>query len=194
MNEKQLKDAVDFNANQLAAGKLTAEDQAWLVEYFQRFNRLKIDGKAGSVETIPALRKWIESVKPPVEHASDGSAYFPPPPGGYASDEERRMEGGPKDRRGRPLQTLQGFLRGDYVKSPLGNYVSCAMDPTMPYGMKMRIPELSKKYGVEIEFRCVDTGKAFIGKGWKRIDVCVEGREAQFEKTVNGPLTLVEMK
>jgi 3D (Asp-Asp-Asp) domain-containing protein len=99
------------------------------------------------------------------------------------------MEGGFQDRKGKPLHTLQDYLAG---KAP---YVSVAMDSkSFPYGQKLRIPELEKKYGRPIEFRVVDTGGAFKGKGTSRIDICTANRKASLDPTVNGKLTLVPQK
>lgn len=74
-----------------------------------------------------------------------------------------------------------------------GRYaVSVAMDSkAFPYGTKLRIPELEAKYGKQIDFRVVDTGGAFKGKGTSRIDVCTANRKASLDPTINGPLTLV---
>jgi 3D (Asp-Asp-Asp) domain-containing protein len=99
------------------------------------------------------------------------------------------MEGGFLDRKGKPLHTLQDFLSG---KAP---YVSVAMDSkAFPYGTKLRIPELEKKYGRPIEFRVVDTGGAFKGKGTSRIDICTANRKASLDPTVNGKLTLIPQR
>ena len=96
------------------------------------------------------------------------------------------MEGGFNDRRGHKLNTLQDFLAGK------ADYVSVAMDKNekIPYGAKLRIPELEKKYGRPIEFRVVDTGGAFTGKGTSRIDICTASHKDSLDPTVNGPLTL----
>ena len=52
----------------------------------------------------------------------------------------------------------------------------------------LRIKELETKYGRPIEFRVVDTGGAFRGKGRSRIDVCVKNKTASFDATINGTL------
>lgn len=57
-----LKRAVDFNASQLDAGKLTPGHLANLVYYFQVGRRLDDDGCAGSVETIPAIDAYVRSL------------------------------------------------------------------------------------------------------------------------------------
>lgn len=105
--------------------------------------------------------------------------------GYYPADDP--IEGGFKDMRGKPLYTLQDYLEG---KAP---YVSVAMDNknSFPYGTKLRIPELEKKYGRKIEFRVVDTGGAFYGKGKSRIDICTRNRSASLDPSVNGTLTLI---
>ncbi len=106
-----------------------------------------------------------------------GTGYYP---------DNSAMEGGFVDRKGAKLNTLQDFLAGK------ADYVSVAMDKNekIPYGTKLRIPELEKKYGKPIEFRVVDTGGAFTGKGTGRIDICTANEKASTDPTINGPLTL----
>ncbi|MBX3166852.1 MAG: hypothetical protein KF760_05545 [Candidatus Eremiobacteraeota bacterium] len=106
-----------------------------------------------------------------------GTGYYP---------DNSAMEGGYVDRQGKKLNTLQDFLAGK------ADYVSVAMDKNenIPYGTKLRIPELEKKYGKPIEFRVVDTGGAFTGKGTSRIDICTANEKASTDPTINGPLTL----
>lgn len=108
---------------------------------------------------------------------SRGTGYYP---------HNSRMEGGYTDRRGNKLNTLQDYLAG---KAP---FVSVAMDKNMkiPYGTKLRIKELEQKYGRPIEFRVVDTGGAFTGRGTGRIDICTANAAASRDATINGPLTL----
>jgi peptidoglycan hydrolase-like protein with peptidoglycan-binding domain len=106
-----------------------------------------------------------------------GTGYYP---------DKSALEGGFTDRVGKPLNTLQDYLSG---KAP---YVSVAMDSkAFPYGTKLRIPELEAKYGRPIDFRVVDTGSAFTGKGTGRIDICTANQKASLDPTINGPLTLV---
>ncbi len=110
-------------------------------------------------------------------YSARGTGYYP---------DSSPMEGGYVDRKGHKLYTLQAYLAG---KAP---YVSVAMDSkAFPYGTKLRIPELEKKYGRQIEFRVVDTGGAFKGKGTSRIDICTANQKASLDPTINGPLTLV---
>jgi peptidoglycan hydrolase-like protein with peptidoglycan-binding domain len=110
------------------------------------------------------------------QYTAKGTGYYP---------FNNAMEGGFKDRQGKPLYTLQDYLAG---KAP---YVSVAMDSkAFPYGTKLRIPELEAKYGRPIEFRVVDTGGAFRGKGTSRIDICTANNRASLDPTINGKLTL----
>ncbi len=124
------------------------------------------------------------SVEPPRDpnfQPTAGSTFTAKGTGYYPAN--TRMEGGFKDRRGKPLQTLQDFLA---QRSP---FVSVAMDlNAFPYGTKLRIREFEAKYGREIEFRVVDTGGAFRGKGTTRIDICTANESASRDATVNGML------
>lgn len=154
---------------------------------FQKANGLKADGVVGR-DTLAALFGAAPPPTPvqpsePVDgfegqsYKARGTGYYP---------DSSAMEGGYVDRKGAKLNTLQDFLSG---KAP---YVSVAMDSkAFPYGTKLRIPELEAKYGKQIEFRVVDTGGAFKGKGTSRIDVCTANQRASLDPTINGPLTLV---
>ena len=91
------------------------------------------------------------------------------------------LEGGFVDRRGVKLHTLQQFLAGQ------ADYVSVAMDSSaFSYGQHLRIKELEAKYGRAIDFRVVDTGGAFRGRGRSRIDICVANEAASLSPSVNG--------
>ena len=84
--------------------------------------------------------------------------------------ENTSIEGGPKDRCGRKLNTLDDYMNWKSEE------VSVAMDRlALPYGTLIRIPEIEKRLKVSdpIPFRVVDTGGAFVGKGFSRIDICV---------------------
>ena len=99
---------------------------------------------------------------------------------GYYPDSSS-LEGGFVDRRGVKLHTLQQFLAGQAA------YVSVAMDANaFPYGQHLRIKELEAKYGRAIDFRVVDTGGAFHGRGRSRIDICVANQSASLSPSVNG--------
>lgn len=115
-----------------------------------------------------------------------GSKIFKSKATGYFPDSSA-LQGGYVDRRSKPLQTLQQYLRGK------ASYVSVAMDNEngIPYGTKLRILELERKYGRVIEFRVVDTGGAFYGKGMSRIDICTESEDHAYDPAVNKKVTLV---
>jgi 3D (Asp-Asp-Asp) domain-containing protein len=104
-------------------------------------------------------------------HTSEATLY---------TTENTAMEGGPKDRCGRPLSTLVDYLNGD------AEVVSVAMDSmALPYGTLIRIPEIEKRFALKeaIPFKVVDTGSAFIGRGLARMDICV-GHD---QKTIFSP-------
>lgn len=103
-----------------------------------------------------------------------GTGYYP---------DSSALEGGFVDRRGTKLHTLQDFLAGN------ADYVSVAMDThAFTYGQKLRIREIEVKYNKVIEFRVVDTGGAFTGKGRSRMDICVANKTASYDATINGSL------
>ncbi len=105
---------------------------------------------------------------------SRGTGYYP---------SSSQLEGGFVDRRGAKLRTLQQYLAGN------ADYVSVAMDSNaFAYGQKLRIRELEAKYNRVIEFRVVDTGGAFRGKGRSRIDICTANSSASLDSTINGTL------
>lgn len=165
---------------------------------------LFVSGLTGKSGAIPA----VSLAAPPGEaHSATGTGYYP---------HNNRMEGGFKDMKGARLNTLQDFLAG---KAP---YVSIALDqnmyehviqarrneyrktgnpklkkyltmkPQVRYGDTFRIPELEQKYGRQIVFKAVDTGGAFTGKGFSRVDIANKTRKDTYDKTINGKLTLVK--
>lgn len=102
------------------------------------------------------------------------TGYYP-----HSSD----MQGGFLDRTGRPLQTLQKYLRGQ------AQYVSVAMDHTdrrFPYGTMLRIPQIEKAFGRCILFRVVDTGGAFVGRGHEKIDLCNDSYQSAMSPHMQG--------
>ena len=102
---------------------------------------------------------------------SKGTGYYPA---------NSRLEGGFVDRRGAKLYTLQQFLAGD------APYVAVAMDTNaFPYGTKLSIKELDEEHDAHIEFRVVDTGGAFRGKGRSRIDICTKNEAASLDPIIN---------
>ncbi len=103
-----------------------------------------------------------------------GTGYYP---------DSSALEGGFKDRLGKPLHTLQQHLAGN------APYVAVAMDSTaFKYGTRLRIRELETKYGRSIVIRVVDTGGAFRGKGRSRIDICTASNKESLDPTINGTL------
>lgn len=122
----------------------------------------------------------------------DGTVVGHPKATGYYPHNSK-MEGGFKDKIGKPLHTLQDFLDGS------APYVSIAIDKklyksgTVKYGDSFRIPELEQKYGKKIIFKAVDTGGAFTGKGFSRIDICTDNKKYSLDKGVNSKLTLIKV-
>lgn len=110
-------------------------------------------------------------------HRAKGTGYYP---------DASLLEGGFNDRCGKPLRTLQGFLKGE------AEYVSVAMDENLniPYGTKVTIPEIEASYMMPIEFRVVDTGSAFTGQGYSRIDICTADWSSSLDPAINRILTL----
>jgi len=95
--------------------------------------------------------------------------------------ENTSMEGGPLDRCGKRLGTLEQYMQGK------ADYVSIAMDKNaFPYGTILRISELEKVLGKSIVFKVVDTGSAFRGKGTARIDICVGDSQGDISSKAYG--------
>jgi 3D (Asp-Asp-Asp) domain-containing protein len=131
-------------------------------------------GCAGDVEDVEDVGGTHDEIRVVSSFTSRGTGYYP---------SSSALEGGFKDRLGKPLKTLQQFLNGS------APYVSVAMDSTaFKYGTRLRVRELDDKYGRTIVFRVVDTGGAFRGKGRSRMDICVQNRSASLDKTINGTL------
>lgn len=147
-------------------------------------------GRTESTESAPVVQPaprsqiqeaddWDEEPSVPLAtmYLTYGSGYYP---------HSSRLQGGYRDMRRNPLHTLQAYLKG---RAP---YVSVAMDPgAFPYGTRLRILELERKYRRRIEFRVVDTGGAFFGKGTSRVDICTASETASHNRTINNWLTLV---
>lgn len=82
--------------------------------------------------------------------------------------ENSAMEGGPLDRCGKKLGSLEQYMAGQV------SFVSVAMDKNaFPYGTILIIPEIDQKLRKKILFKVVDTGGAFVGRGTNRMDICV---------------------
>lgn len=107
------------------------------------------------------------------------TGYYPTP--SAEGSAENRREGGNRDRHGHLLNTLQDHIAG---KAP---FCSVAMDaPCLPFGTKLCIPAFNKLYETQIEFRVVDTGEAFDGRRFTRMDICVENKRASLDDFLNG--------
>ncbi|MEY4617026.1 MAG: hypothetical protein RJB66_1986 [Pseudomonadota bacterium] len=140
-------------------------------------NEQVLNGETIADENTQPQQPPEETTQSKKEYQAKATAYYPSNDG---------VEGGFKDRKGNNLHPLQKFLAGE------APYVSVAMDThAFPYGTKLRIPEFEKHYGKPIEFRVVDTGGAFKGKGTSRIDICVESKKDIYHPLVNGTLTLI---
>jgi 3D (Asp-Asp-Asp) domain-containing protein len=122
------------------------------------------------------LETASEDIRVSGTFTAKASAYYP---------DDSELEGGFNDMKGKPLQTLQSFLKGR------SKYVSLAMDKGIfKYGQRLRIREINERYGKEVIFRVVDTGGAFYGKGRSRVDICVANEQLSFDKLVNSRLTI----
>jgi hypothetical protein len=161
------------------------------------------------------LKKYSPEYSNPVFLGKDGnrsiSSYatgYYPTIKGVNSEAEHKMEGGSLDRFGKRLCTVDDFLKGN------SSYISVAMDDGIPENngrVHVRIPEyenlLIQRY-VELTgdtssegianikaklengaFRIVDTGGAFMGKGYSKIDICCANKA--FTNKVTGPVTVV---
>jgi len=106
------------------------------------------------------------------------TGYYPPPAGGYKSKAEAKMEGGPKDRYGKPLRTLQQFDGSSTA------YVSIATDPT--YIPSKSFVTIDGFPGV-IFYAC-DVGSAIKGL---HIDICVKDAKAANAVTKRGRVVRV---
>lgn len=150
----------------------------WLNAKLPQFSPQTVAGTAPKQPAQQAPAQTLPKTDGKPSYKAKATSYYP------ADDP---IEGGFVDKKGKPLYTLQDYLDG---KAP---YVSVAMDKenSFAYGAKLRIPELEKKYGRQIEFRVVDTGQAFFGKGKSRIDICTRNRQTSMDAAVNGTLTLI---
>lgn len=117
--------------------------------------------------------------------------FYPFTPG--LSEKQKKLEGGVLDRLGKPLNPLEDYIEGkapyvslscDKLGGPPGN-----VEEFRTYGYNVWIPEISAKINsyidnaiivpIMVEFRLVDTGENFFGKGkvireagHEPIDVC----------------------
>lgn len=143
-------------------------------EGYAHGNYLAVEGGSQNDDDPPSSGNGTPGQPSGESFVSDGTGYYP---------DSSALEGGFVDRRGAKLRTLQQFLNGS------AEYVSVAMDTNaFAYGQKLRIKEFELKYNRVIEFRVVDTGGAFRGKGRSRMDICTANRSASLDATVNGNL------
>ena len=122
--------------------------------------------------TTPCVPGKVEQYEAKVQSLRTG--YYP---------DDSDMEGGYVDREGKPLQTLKAYLAG---KAP---YVSVAMDGSddqLPYGTVVRIPAVELAFHKCIEFRIVDTGDRFEGKGTDKVDICNDTEDHSLASWTNG--------
>jgi len=99
-------------------------------------------------------------------------------PGGGTSAAERRLEGGVQDRKGRPAYTLEQYLAGN------APYVTVAMDSkVLPYGTLLYNGKFKDQNGALIPFRVTDTGGAFKGVGFAKMDIA----SSSLERARQGP-------
>lgn len=137
--------------------------------------------------TAPKLLR-PELRQPPASGELDVLRQFPSRSTSYYPHNSR-MQGGFWDRKGYELFTLQAYLRGE------APYVSVAMDSKVAkYGTQIRIPELEEKYGRPIDFRLVDTGGRFKGRGTQKIDICSETKRDAYRPEVNKTLSVQFVK
>lgn len=147
------------------------------------FNRQPADPNVPTYRPAAETQGVSKSPEGATKGVAKGTGYYPA---------NSKMEGGFKDKVGKPLRTLQDFLDGK------SSYVSIALDKKLynsgqiKYGDSFRIPELEAKYGRKIVFKAVDTGGAFTDKGFSRVDICTRSKEHSLEPTINKKLTLIK--
>jgi len=133
--------------------------------------------------------------------------YFPFQDG--LSKKEKKREGGRLDRLDKPLYTLEDYVEGkapyvsvacDYLGRPPGNVKEFKI-----YGFKVWLQKISADINtfldsavtvpIQIDFRLVDTGGDFYGKGKKiavsghePLDICRRAKPAT-DKSFSGMLT-----
>ena len=138
------------------------------------FGGAAVAGGAGFLAFSQAAKQ-----KKAIEEALASGGAFKAHVTGYwpftATEAERKMEGGLKDRKGKPLHTLEMHQK-DPVAHP---YVSVSGDHTIfPYGQLILIDEWPG-----LKFRVTDTGGHFFGvnkvyrvTGEEPLDVCVDSK------------------
>ncbi|NBP03017.1 MAG: hypothetical protein EBU90_23470, partial [Proteobacteria bacterium] len=99
-------------------------------------------------------------------------------PGGGTSAKEKALEGGVQDRRGRPAYTYEAAMAGS------APYVTVAMDSSvLPYGTLLYNENFKRSDGTLLPFKVTDTGGAFAGKGFTKMDIAT----SSIQKARGGP-------
>lgn len=149
-------------------------------------------GAAGAAAAALLLKRQGDATAAATAAAVAGGGKFDARLTGYwpysaSTEAERRMEGGTKDRKGRPLHTLEQHL-ADRVAHP---YASVAGDDAIfPYGQRLSIDAFPGAV-----FRVVDTGGNFRGAkkvyrslGREPLDVCVDSRRTYVPATATATI------
>ena len=155
-----------------------------IIDVLSRGTHVTVIGRSGSWSHISSPRYgWVYSAYLSSSTSAGSSSFSFTARGTGYYPSGSALEGGFSDRAGHPLRTLQAYLAGR------ASYVSCAMDPrAFRYGTRLRIAELERKYHRIIDFRVVDTGGDFYGRGTSRIDICTANYRASLDPTINGRL------
>ncbi len=121
-------------------------------------------------------QSWPGSQSVAVYSNVRGTAYYP---------DASPLEGGFNDRKGHPLKTINQYLAGDT------DAVTVAMDATVaPYGTRLCSPEINASHTLPIPLELKDTGGAFIGRSWTRIDFCVTNYSESIRSIYNRSVTI----
>ncbi len=136
-----------------------------------------------SAEQVKGQEKPSTGEGGKVMGTAKGTGYYP---------HNSKMEGGYLDKKGNKLTTLQDVLDGKAKSAAIALDKNLYKSGQVKYGDSFTIPEIDKKYGRHIDFRAVDTGGAFTGKGFSRVDICTGSKKDSLDPTVNGKLTLIK--
>ena len=140
-------------------------------------------GQKTSPEQVKGQEKPSTGEGGKVMGTAKGTGYYP---------HNSKMEGGYLDKKGNKLTTLQDVLDGKAKSAAIALDKNLYKSGQVKYGDSFTIPEIDKKYGKHIDFRAVDTGGAFTGKGFSRVDICTGSKKDSLDPTVNGKLTLMK--
>ncbi|MEQ8192113.1 MAG: M15 family metallopeptidase [Candidatus Eremiobacterota bacterium] len=140
-------------------------------------------GQKTSAEQVKGQEKTSAGHDGKVMGTAKGTGYYP---------HNSKMEGGYLDKKGNKLTTVQDVLDGKAKSAAIALDKNLYKSGQVKYGDSFTIPEMDKKYGRHIDFRAVDTGGAFTGKGFSRVDICTRSKKDSLDPTVNGKLTLMK--